>query len=397
MEDSIKSNVIYPSDLFDTEGRIGRVEYVAIYLFSIIVAALISGMISHRNPIGQLMIFIVVFLALVPTAVKRLHDTDKNGAWVWALLIPFVNIIVQLWLLFKAGTPSANRFGIRPNMKGAAEQLLLPIIKPWWKLDKRLRLVIVASMIWMLGAYLIQEKYEKDMGVVFIPVFSALILHFLVRFTVDRSDHQSDVVLSAHSQSVNRQPTATSTNNLLNEIGINIINSSSEKNIESTQSNLDHPYGIKLINGMYQFRDTCFLRVADAIFAAERTLKGEKNPTPQREETLNPNEIYAEIAQEFEIGNLDKGLWIRLFADCDGDETRTKVRYIKERVLMLTTQQPSHTTQRFTFSDDNMRAKDSVDSLESFVPMELSPKEREKAMEELTRRMRSQTVHTSSL
>jgi hypothetical protein len=45
--------------------------------------------------------------------------------------------------------------------------------------------------------------------------------------------------------------------------------------------------------------------------------------------------IYATIANEFESGATDKGLWIRLFAECDGDENRTKVAYIKQRAEKL--------------------------------------------------------------
>ena len=47
------------------------------------------------------------------------------------------------------------------------------------------------------------------------------------------------------------------------------------------------------------------------------------------------NAIYASIAEEIETGNTDKGLWTRLYAECDGDEKRTKVQYIKAKVAKL--------------------------------------------------------------
>jgi hypothetical protein len=45
--------------------------------------------------------------------------------------------------------------------------------------------------------------------------------------------------------------------------------------------------------------------------------------------------IYAAVAEEIESGNTEKGLWTRLYAECDGDEKRTKVQYIKQRAANL--------------------------------------------------------------
>lgn len=47
------------------------------------------------------------------------------------------------------------------------------------------------------------------------------------------------------------------------------------------------------------------------------------------------NAIYAQIANEIETGNTDKGLWPRLYAECDGDEKGTRVQYIKSRAANL--------------------------------------------------------------
>ncbi len=54
-------------------------------------------------------------------------------------------------------------------------------------------------------------------------------------------------------------------------------------------------------------------------------------------EEKNLDEIYARIALEIESENVDKGLWTRLYAECDGDEIKVKVAYIKARAKKLTT------------------------------------------------------------
>lgn len=50
---------------------------------------------------------------------------------------------------------------------------------------------------------------------------------------------------------------------------------------------------------------------------------------------IDDERIYAKIAGELETGGIDKGLWTRLFAECDGDEKRTKVLYIRQRAERL--------------------------------------------------------------
>lgn len=52
---------------------------------------------------------------------------------------------------------------------------------------------------------------------------------------------------------------------------------------------------------------------------------------------VDEDQIYTDIAKELETGATDKGLWIKLFAECGGDETQTKVLYIKQRADKLIT------------------------------------------------------------
>lgn len=47
------------------------------------------------------------------------------------------------------------------------------------------------------------------------------------------------------------------------------------------------------------------------------------------------NEIYSKVVLELESGNVDKGLWARLFSEVDGDENRTKARYLKARAEQI--------------------------------------------------------------
>jgi hypothetical protein len=58
-------------------------------------------------------------------------------------------------------------------------------------------------------------------------------------------------------------------------------------------------------------------------------------PPPTALEDDVVDRIYAKIAKELETGSMIKGLWTRLYAECDGDEKRAKVLYIKQRAEKL--------------------------------------------------------------
>lgn len=49
----------------------------------------------------------------------------------------------------------------------------------------------------------------------------------------------------------------------------------------------------------------------------------------------NEDSIYERIAAELESGQLQSGLWTRLYAENGGDEIRTKVAYIRERAARI--------------------------------------------------------------
>ena len=68
---------------------------------------------------------------------------------------------------------------------------------------------------------------------------------------------------------------------------------------------------------------------------------------------VDEDAIYTAIAQELETGSTDKGIWIRVFAECDGDENQTKARYIKERAERLITAERARLEQ--VWGDERIR------------------------------------------
>lgn len=56
---------------------------------------------------------------------------------------------------------------------------------------------------------------------------------------------------------------------------------------------------------------------------------------PGSQMNIDEDAIYEVVANEMESGRTDKGLWIRLFAEFDGDEKKSKIAYIKQRAEKL--------------------------------------------------------------
>jgi uncharacterized membrane protein YhaH (DUF805 family) len=60
-----------------------------------------------------------VLLPTIAVAVRRLHDRNRTGLWLWLGLIPVLGPIVLLAFFILEGTPEANRFGAVPRAADA--------------------------------------------------------------------------------------------------------------------------------------------------------------------------------------------------------------------------------------------------------------------------------------
>ena len=81
-------------------GLVGMVLYFVMYLaVSEVAAGILYGL---------------VMLAQIPLCIRRSHDMGKSGWWNLLLLVPLVNAIWSLFLLFKKGTEGDNAYGSDP-------------------------------------------------------------------------------------------------------------------------------------------------------------------------------------------------------------------------------------------------------------------------------------------
>ena len=120
--------------LFSTEARLGRLRYfnrlcVVSYnltmLVSIFAFIIRSKAYERKIPVFGWMhpnvvigIFAILFLLLLATlifaVIQRLHDTNHSGWFALLLLIPAINVVLGIALLFIPSSTEPNNFGSPP-------------------------------------------------------------------------------------------------------------------------------------------------------------------------------------------------------------------------------------------------------------------------------------------
>ena len=104
-------------------GRSRRAEYWYFVLFNIIVAIVLSlidtllGTFDFVQGIGLLsgLYGLAVLIPTLAVTVRRLHDIDRTGWWIFINLIPLIGFIVLLVFAVTDGTPGSNRYGPNPK------------------------------------------------------------------------------------------------------------------------------------------------------------------------------------------------------------------------------------------------------------------------------------------
>lgn len=90
-------------------GRARRKEYWMFTLINAIVGAIINVI---QLILGLELPYLSPVLAL---AIRRLHDTDRSGAWALLFFVPFIGWLVLLVFFCTEGTSGSNRYGNDPK------------------------------------------------------------------------------------------------------------------------------------------------------------------------------------------------------------------------------------------------------------------------------------------
>lgn len=102
--------------LFTIQGRIDRITYWVVSLFIWSTFYVLFSLIDLVSYSATLIIYPLLFWSLIATAIKRLHDINRSGTWLWLMLIPLLGPLYLFFVLgFWKGTYVKNRFGAVPG------------------------------------------------------------------------------------------------------------------------------------------------------------------------------------------------------------------------------------------------------------------------------------------
>jgi len=126
-------NERYQPQVLSFSGRIGRLRYLAYsipwnllawvgfmvlgMISAVLLPMLVNGNGAGVGILGVLIGLVILAIAYVPMfglSVRRLNDLNQSGWLSLILLIPLINLLFLLVLIFAPGTKSVNNYGPRP-------------------------------------------------------------------------------------------------------------------------------------------------------------------------------------------------------------------------------------------------------------------------------------------
>lgn len=119
------SDSTYEPQIFSIKGRIGRLRYLAYSMLGFLAyipMLAVVGVSSLDDPsnLGVLsgvvmaLSYIVILVWTFILARRRFNDLNMTGWLSVTMLVPLLNLIPVLALLFMPGTKTSNKFGARP-------------------------------------------------------------------------------------------------------------------------------------------------------------------------------------------------------------------------------------------------------------------------------------------
>jgi uncharacterized membrane protein YhaH (DUF805 family) len=122
---------LYKPKIISFNGRIGRMRYIAYsigasFLLMLVMMPLIgmstffgaaaggeAGM-SVLAMLGMAFYYVAAILISVMYAKRRLNDLNRSGWWFLLFIVPIVNLLLAIYLIFFPGTDGPNKHGPAP-------------------------------------------------------------------------------------------------------------------------------------------------------------------------------------------------------------------------------------------------------------------------------------------
>lgn len=131
----------YQPSIFSFNGRIGRLRYLAygiginvllmLVMFPIMGGAALMGGEAEMSMAGILVAAVFYLLAIVASVMfgkRRLNDLNRSGWWFLLFIVPLVNLLLVIYVLFFPGTQSSNNFGSAPTANSLGVKLTASVV-----------------------------------------------------------------------------------------------------------------------------------------------------------------------------------------------------------------------------------------------------------------------------
>jgi uncharacterized membrane protein YhaH (DUF805 family) len=101
----------------DFDGRARRKEYWMYQLFVAIISMILATIITFIPALGilRILLSLVLFVPGLSLSIRRLHDIDKSGWWLFIIFVPLIGQIWFFILTVTEGTSGSNQFGSDPK------------------------------------------------------------------------------------------------------------------------------------------------------------------------------------------------------------------------------------------------------------------------------------------
>ena len=99
---------------FSYEGRLNRERYILRSLAVGFVTAILMFFAFFISEKVATLINVAAIVIQIMLGIRRTHDIGKSGWWMFLIVVPLVNIIWGLVLIFKKGDNGMNEYGIDP-------------------------------------------------------------------------------------------------------------------------------------------------------------------------------------------------------------------------------------------------------------------------------------------
>ena len=100
------------SDALKPDGRFSRSQFAFFYFIPIFITVVLSLFMQISLMFGIIAIPWFLFQAylVIVVGIRRLHDLNRSGSYLLLAFVPFVNVVMILYLLFAPGKAESNKW-----------------------------------------------------------------------------------------------------------------------------------------------------------------------------------------------------------------------------------------------------------------------------------------------